>query len=291
MKSMERIRRFAVLLMAVFLLLSLSACSLDEAVEENAEVRQMTEQMLDSVLQDDYDTARGLMKDSTGDEEFRDFYDGAQKLFEGVESYTLTMIGVKYSVTDGVNRYTAVYRLTTNAGQDYDLSVGTSSDMEGLFGFHLTHSGGSEAVYTGTLSTLKQATVSQWVILIIGFATIVFLIAMLVDCCRQRIEKKWLWILLIVFGSVALLLTLQNGSVEFNINFFNFLSYTALLIYQNPANVVQIRLFVPVGAIVYLAFRRRLLTEARTRAEKDMAYAEMPVSAETENDNEDKENP
>ena len=75
------------------------------------------------------------------------------------------------------------------------------------------------------------------------------------------------------------------------INFFNFLSYTALLIYQNPANVVQIRLFVPVGAIVYLAFRRRLLTEARTRAEKDMAYAEMPVSAETENDNEDKENP
>ncbi len=291
MKNIQSLLRLVAILMTVVLLLSFAACNPGEVIEEKAEVRDMTELMLDSILHDDYDTARGLMPDSIDDASFRKFYDGAYKLFDGVESYTLTMIGVEYSVADGVNRYTAVYRLETNVGKAYDVTVGTSSDMEGLYGFHLTHAGSDEAIYTGTLTTLKQATPEQWVMLLIGFATVVFVIAMLVDCCRQKILKKWFWILLIIFGSVAVLLTIRDGSVNFNFNFFNLLSYTALLIYQSPENVIQLRLFLPVGAIVYLVFRRRLLAEARlqTTVKADVASERLPEPVEIRMDGENAE--
>ncbi len=291
MKNTKILFRFAAILMTVVLLLSFAACNPGEVLEEKAEVRDMTARMLDSILNDDYGTARGLMPDSIDDESFQKFYDSARKLFDGVETYTLTMIGVKYSVADGVNRYTAVYRLATNVGTDYDVTVGTSSDMEGLYGFHLTHAGADEAIYTGTLTTLKQATPEQWVMLFVGFATLVFVIAMLVDCCRHKIKQKWLWILVIILGSVALLVTLQEGSVNLNFSFFNLLSYTALLIYQSPANVVQLRLFLPVGAIVYLVFRRRLLAEARLQAtvKADVAPERSPESVEIRMDGENAE--
>lgn len=276
MKYTPWIWRLAVLMTALLLILSVTACNPEEVAKENAEVREMAVLMLDSVMHDDYDTARELMKDSVSDEDFRRFYDGARKLFEGVESYTLTMIGLEYNISDGVTRYTAVYRLETNVGKDYDVTVGTSSAMEGLFGFHLTSAGADKAEYTGTLTTWRQATPEQWVMILIGFATVVFVIAMLVDCCRQRILKKWLWILVIVFGSVAFLVTLQDGGVKLNFNFFNLLSYTALLIYQNPANVVQLRLFLPVGAIVYLILRKALLAEGKLRAEEKEKMASVP---------------
>ena len=278
MKYTSWIWRLAVLMTALLLILSVTACNPKEVAKENAEVREMAVLMLDSVMHDDYDTARELMKDSVSDEDFRRFYDGARKLFEGVESYTLTMIGLEYNVSDGVTRYTAVYRLETNVGKDYDVTVGTSSDTEGLFGFHLTSAGSDKAEYTGTLTTLKQATPEQWVMILIGFATVVFVIAMLVDCCRQKILKKWLWILVIIFGSVAFLVTLQEGGVKLNFNFFNLLSYTALLIYQSPANVVQLRLFLPVGAIVYLIHRKALLAEGKLWAEKKEETASVPSS-------------
>ena len=83
---------------------------------------------------------------------------------------------------------------------------------------------------------------------------------------------------MIIFGSVAFLVTLQEGGVKLNFNFFNLLSYTALLIYQSPANVVQLRLFLPVGAIVYLIHRKALLAEGKLWAEKKEETASVPSS-------------
>lgn len=262
MKNTKILFRFIAILMTVVLLLSFAACNPSELAEENAEVREMTEDMIDAIIANDRDTAYALMKNATTEAEFDVFFNGIHPYFKDVESYTLTMIGVKINVVNGVTRYTAVYRMTAGEVQ-YDITVGTSSDMEGLYGFHITSAGSNDVRFTGTLTTMKGANAAQWVLLVVGLATYAFLIAVLVDCCRQKIKQKWLYILIIVLGSVAMLFTVQSSGVNFNINFLNILSYTALMIYQNPADAVQLRILLPVGAIVYLCLRKRLIAKAQ----------------------------
>lgn len=262
MKNTKILFRLAAILMAIVLLLSLAACNPADLAEENAEVREMTEEMLDAIIAGDRDTAYALLKNATTEAEFDAFFTQIQPYFKDMETYTLTMIGVEINTTNGVTRYTAVYRLEAS-GAAYDVTVGTSSDMEGLYGFHVSSAGSNDSRFTGTLTTMEGASATQWVLLIVGLATYAFLIAVLVDCCRQKIHRKWLYILIIVFGSVACLFTVQSSSINFNIGFLNLLSHTALMIYQNPADAVQLRIFVPVGAIVYLCLRKKLMAKAQ----------------------------
>lgn len=261
MKTTKTLSRLAILLMALVLLLSLAACNPSDMLEENAEVREMTEDMLDAIIAGDKNAAYALFPSLT-QTEFDSFFPAARQYFDGVESYTLTMTGVKVNVKNGVTQYTVVYHMETNI-QPYEITASTASNVEGFYGFHVVSEEDSTVRYTGTFTTMKGANIAQWVLLIVGLATYAFLIAVLVDCCRQKIKRKWLFILMIIFGSVAFLFTVQNSGVNFNFNFLNLLSYTALMIYQNPPDAVQLRIFVPVGAIVYLCLRKKLIAKAQ----------------------------
>ncbi len=265
MKNTKILLRLAAILMTVVLLLSFTACNPADLAEENAEVREMTEDMLDAILDNDPTAAYALFPSLT-QTEFDSFFPAARQYFDGVESYTLTMIGVNVNVKNGVTQYTAVYRMETNT-QPYEITASTASNVEGFYGFHVISEEDSTVRFTGTLTTMKGANATQWVLLIVGLATYAFLIAVLVDCCRQKIKMKWLFILMIIFGSVATLFTVQSSGFNFNFNFLNILSYTALMIYQNPPDAAQLRIFVPVGAIVYLCLRKKLIAKAQ----------EMPV--------------
>lgn len=273
MKQSKLVRGLAALLMLAALLFSVTACSTPEAPEEDLNVRQMAEQMLDALIAGDADTARALMKDSCNDQEFAQFYNTFRANFGSLKSYTLTLLHANVIEKDGVRRYTAVYRMETNEKKAYDITVSTSSHMEGLYGFHLTNASQNVAVYTGTLTTLEGSSPLQIILLVVGLATYAFVIWALVDCCRHRIRQKWLYVILIVLGSVAVLWTIQPNSFKINFNFLNLLSYTALMIYQNPADTFQLRLFVPVGAIVYTCLRRKLLRAAAQEA----ALASAPL--------------
>ncbi len=266
MKHSNTFLRFALILVSVLLLLSLTACHFTTVFKEDEEVRAMTEQMLNALMNEDTETARGLMKNACTDAEFASFYSSFQNYFKDMESYTLSLLSVNTKITAGITRYTAVYRMETNENKLYDITVGTSSDMEGLYGFHITSAEQNVAQYTGTITTLEGSTPVQWVLLFTGLLAYGFIIWALLDCCRWKIKQKWLYILMIILGSVAVLWTIQPGGVKLNFSFLNLLSYTALMIYQNPANTVQLRIFLPVGAIVYLCLRKKLIAKSREAA-------------------------
>lgn len=255
MKNSKILFRLVAILMTVALLLSFAACNPADIAEENAEVREMTEGMVDAILDNDPTAAYALFPSLT-QAEFDSFFPAARQYFSGVESYTLTMIGVNVNVKNGVTQYTVVYRMETNT-QPYEITASTVSNVEGFYGFHVVSEEDSTTRFTGTLTTMKGANVAQWVLLVIGMATYAFVIWALVDCIRRKLKQKWLFILLILLGSVAFLFTVQSSGVNFNFNFLNILSYTALMVYQNPPDALQLRIFVPAGAIVYLCLRHK----------------------------------
>ncbi len=265
MKTTKTLSRLAILLMALVPLLSFAACNPADLAEENAEVREMTEDMIDAIIAGDKNAAYQIVPDIP-QAEFDQAFDALYECLSPVESYTLTMRNINVHTVNGVTQYKIVYLLETNAG-DYLLESGTRTDMKGLSTFQMGTVEDNTTRFTGTLTTMKGANVTQWVLLIVGLATYAFLIAVLVDCCRQKIKMKWLFILIIVLGSVAFLFTMQASGLNWNFNFLNILSYTALMIYQNPPDAVQLRIFVPVGAIVYLCLRKKLIAKAQ----------EMPV--------------
>ena len=255
MKNTKNLLRLATLLMAVFLLFSFTACDNANLPGEDTEVREMTENMLDAILANDAAAAYALFPSLT-QAEFDSFFPGAHEYFKGVESYTLTMTGVHVNIRNGTKQYTAVYLMETNA-QSYEITVSTVEGVKGFYGFHIISEKDSTVRFTGTLTTMKGANIAQWGLLVVGMATYAFVIWALVDCIRRKLRQKWAFILLILLGSVAILFTVQDTGINFNFNFFNLLSYTALMIYQNPAGALQLRIFIPLGAIFYLIFRKK----------------------------------
>ncbi len=255
MKNIKRLRCAVMLFMAVVLLLTFAACNPADLAEENAEVREMTEGMIDAILDNDPAAAYALFPSLT-QAEFDSFFPAARKYLAGVESYTLTMLGVNVNMKNGVTQYTVVYRMETNT-QPYEITASTVSDVEGFYGFHVVSEKDSTPRHTGTLNNMKGANVLQWGLLIVGLGTYAVIIWALVDCIRRKLHKKWACFLLILLGSVAFLFTVRSGSINFNVGFLNLFSYTALMVYQNPPDALQLRIFVPVGAIVYLALRNR----------------------------------
>ena len=255
MKNTKILFRLAAILMTVVLLLSFAACNPADLAEENAEVREMTEDMIDAIIAGDKNAAYQIVPDIP-QAEFDQAFDALYECLSTVESYTLTMRNINVNTVNGVTQYKIVYLLETNAG-DYFLESGTRTDMKGLSTFQMGTVEDNTTRFTGTLTTMKGANVAQWVLLVIGMATYAFVIWALVDCIRRKLKQKWACILMIIFGSVAFLFTVQSSGVNFNFNFLNILSYTALMVYQNPPDALQLRIFVPVGAILYLALRHK----------------------------------
>ena len=87
-----------------------------------------------------------------------------------------------------------------------------------------------------------------------------FTVFALVDCSRQKIKKKALWILLLLLGFISLGATISSTSFRLNFNVGWITAYSALIRYGS--GTVMLRLMLPVGTIIYFAMRRSLLKES-----------------------------
>ena len=133
-------------------------------------------------------------------------------------------------------------------------------DQVGLNSFYLTPYEKTDYYFTGTLNNLKDATGAQWGFLLLNVIAIGFTVFALVDCSRQKIKKKALWILLLLLGFISLGATISSTSFRLNFNVGWITAYSALIRYGS--GTVMLRLMLPVGTIIYFAMRRSLLKES-----------------------------
>lgn len=263
---MKKFRLFLCVLLIALLLVGCGKGELQDLADQAAEkfsdmandeqLLADTRVFLDAVLADDFDGARAVTNSQVSDEKLREAFGLLRQELETVTRYELTSRSINKTVRNGVSTVTVQYEMT--AGEErFLLEVSRRDGETGLASCAFVEY--EPEVITGNLGNMQGATPLQWGLLTLGGLITVFVVIVLVDCCRQKIQKKWIWILIIVLGSVtmALVCTPQQFRTAANIGLV--LNGTQLISYASGGFTLRVTL--PVGAVMYLCLRKRLLSK------------------------------
>ena len=249
-----------IIILTVLILCSGCTAALQEL--ENAEVRQMTEYMLDALIANDFQTAYSLVNKICTEDDFKPAFTQTQELLGNADTYELKLLSIytNGTITNGqkIRSVSSVYEMTTQSGRII-VSI-RMDDQVGLSSFYLTPYEKTDYYFTGTLNNMKGATGVQWGFLLLNVIAIGFTVYALVDCSRQKIKKKVLWILLLLLGFISFGITISATNIRLNFNIGWISAYSALIRYGS--GTVMIRLMLPVSTIIYFSMRRSLLKES-----------------------------
>lgn len=275
------VKSVCVIILAVLMLCSGCNAVLQEV--ENTEARQCSEEMLDALIANDFETAYSLVNKICTEEDFKPAFTQMQELLGNTDTYKLKLLSIytNYTITNGQKSpsVSSVYEMTTQNGR---IIVSTIMDDQiGLNSFYLTPYEKTDYYYTGTLNNMKDATGAQWSILLLNAITIGFTVFALVDCIRQKIKKKILWILLLLLCFASLEITISSIRFRLNFNIGWITAYSALIHYGS--GTVMLRLMLPIGTIIYFAMRRSLIngrTPAIITSEKELQIIEEDIPSD-----------
>lgn len=90
-----------------------------------------------------------------------------------------------------------------------------------------------------------------------------FILVALVVCILSRIRRKWLWISFILLGFMQFRFDWTSG--QFEVQPISFALFGASAFRQSPYAPWVLGFAIPLGAIVFLIFRRRLLLDNATQ--------------------------
>ena len=226
-------------------LLALVSCTTDE---QNANADAVTRDIIDGVLSGDKD--RVYEHFSTWEEsgEFESFFSELSEYFEGVESYEIKQVGWHINYENGISTYTVVFEMVAEDDSTFMISSRFLTDGDSLNSFY---------VYPATTLSAKDAIPWQILLGLVSLLFVAFMIWMVVDCSKSNINKRGLWILLILVGVEV---TLTTGA-EFD---FGWGIYIIDQISSIKANgvLMQLRLAFPVGSVIYFFMRKKLKADA-----------------------------
>lgn len=280
-------KRKIVCILLVLLLLTMAGCSpidpwesaqtaagvLNETLEDPL-LRENTEQMLDALIADDYQLAWDAVYEQIQAIEFRRMYVELQPVLAGIKAYELVPYNINKSYTNGVSTVSTHYMLTAG-NRRFFVEATRAEGHEGLVAFYLNAYEPVEI--TGNLGNMKNAGLLQWILLTIGLLEWVFTICVFVDCCRHKLRKKWLWLLVIALGHLQFQMTFLQGQFRTGINAGALLGYSQLIRYSNGGFVLL--LVVPAGAIAYLIIRRKLFARYEAYMQQKTAQEESAATA------------
>ncbi len=259
---MKKSNIMAVCAIVLAVLVLCSGCAADILDLENAEVRQSTEAMLDALIANDFQTAYSLVSNICTEVDFKPTFTQMQALLGNEAVYELKLLSIytNSAISNGQKRssVSAVYEMTTKS-EKLIVSI-RIDDQVGLSSFYLTPYEYTDYYFTGTLENMESATGAQWFVLLLNVIALGFVVFALVDCCRHKIKKKALWILLLILGFVSVGATVSATGIRMNFNVSWITAYSALIRYGT--GTVALRLMLPVGAIVYFAKRRSLCQQS-----------------------------
>lgn len=272
-------RRILVCLLLIALLLVMTGCGAQDEWEaakktagllgnavEDPQLRADTERLLDAMIRDDYAAAWDAVCKEVDASAFRGMYVEIQPVLAGIDQYELVASSINKTVTNGVSTVTVRYMMT--AGElRLVVEVARTEGYEGLTAFYFGEY--KPVTTTGTLGNMQGADALQWIFLIVGLLEWVFVVVVFVDCCRHKMRKKWLWLLIVVLGHLicSVLATPEQFHVTTNIGLH--LTCTCLIYYSTGGCTVQI--LVPLGAIIYLCLRKTLFAKyAAFQQQKEM---------------------
>lgn len=247
-------RKFTLLILAAALVLILAGCGGIE-IEDDPEIRGAVEEFLNALVAEDGDAAYSTVYSGIDRTEFDTAFAQMYAAVEGVTDYTLEPIHYNYSNQNGTVTIQLTYRMTAGE-RAFVVTASKTEGYEGLTGVHIAPEEQTTLHHTGTLGNMEGANAVQWAVLVLGALIWVFVIWMVVDCCRRKMRLKALWLLLIILGALVLTVTVSGTGMNLRFNMGLYLQLSSLIRYGDGSS--QLSLVVPLGAIIYCALRRKL---------------------------------
>ncbi len=242
-----KLRKWIVALLV--LVLVLSGCNSVSEVIDDSDIRTDAQALLEAFVADDYAACRALLDENVTDADLESIFPAIHHALEELGAYEMTAVNWDRKITNEQN-VTAIRYLIEGGSGKYYLTVSKLAGREGLSGFQITD---AEADAEPTTPTGPI----HWVFTAIGAAVLIFVIWMFVDCARRKMKRKWLWLPLILLGTVLLTLTMRGGNMAFNFKIGLYFGMTSLTTFARGG--FKVMLYVPLGAIVYF-YKRRDLT-------------------------------
>lgn len=266
--SIKKILRRALplLLAALILLASLTSCTPE--VDYGNSIK-LSDQFMDHVIADDYDSAYRLVKATVTDPDFRDYWETIRSVAEGAETYTKLPVQRNATRSGGVTTITTAYQVNLDNGRIVLLRVVIQDGIEGIAGIHFSDI--TEFIHT----TDTYVPVLQAIVLVFSLLCMAFTIWMFVDCLRRKMKYKVVWAILTVFG-IALNLTVgETFSFSFHIGLFVQMSTVQV----DPGLVAVVtKLVIPVGAILYLCLRKKFTMDPSKSEGEDLPDPFAPAT-------------
>lgn len=262
-KSRGRFFVFAALLLCAALLLS--SCA--KYSEKNDEVEALGRELIDHIIEDDFDSAFALVSGVSDEDTFRDVYENIRQALDGSREYTLKMNGWQSKTTGGITTHVASFEMTTDNGSSFQVDFGVREGVEGLYTFYIT------PISSSKLSRVAVV-VFDVIIKAVSLGIIAFVIWMLIDCINRKIKLKAVWIIVLLLG-ISISLAISGSDISFG-GFLGIMISTSDI--SMKYGVLRIKLLIPVGALVYF-FLRKKLPSPNTRNP-------VPKTTETENNQE-----
>ena len=275
------------ILIAILLLLTclfLSSCGLKEqlvgavmdVVAQKAEesgAEALTRRFVDGVIAHDADLVASALSPEVPRETVEQAMEYlAVRLPAGAADYTLTPTHWNVQTNNGQTRETFQFTLVIGE-RTFLLETLQLSGYEGLANVHM-----QEIDPAGlTAGSTAAPAFSIWTVvgLVLTVAVFAVIIWAFVDALRRPLNRRWLWLLIVVLGNLLLVFSVANGQVRLNYNLGLHLSIAQIAVGDGGFGI---RAMLPVGAIVYLTLRRKLEKPA---GQDGFAEAFAPTAAES----------
>lgn len=264
---MKKIRMIVAVIIALSLAILCVGCTPDLQKLDNPDIRQRTEAMLDALIADDFDTAYTMVSHICSKSEFGEIFQQMQQIVGNTGHYELELRFMQNRTSvNNEGKSTATHCTYEVSSETEHIIVDITVDgNNNITGFHVTPYEKTDYYFTGTLETMADAVPAQWIFLLVNVVALGVTIFALVDCCRQKIRKKALWIILVILGFITVGCTVSASMVQMNFNLGWITTYSALIHFGSGTMVV--RLMLPAGAISYLIARKTLLEKASVPTE------------------------
>ncbi len=270
-------KKLCCLLLVLLAVLTLGAC---RPMDTDPEIRAAVETLIEGILSDDADAILGVTTAISRDEaadalaQMRAVFFGSETEAHTLADCEITQTEVTAGKQNGWKYRTVTYSVKVNWRPETFVLTCTVMEPDtskiARVGLMQMSPG------TGSLTTMKGANAVQWLMVILWAAVLAFMVWIFVDCLRHKIPKKVLWALVIALGTVGLTFAITANGTHFSFTLLNVFDPGRLEIWANGNKLLKF--YVPVGAILYLLLRRRLITKSEKAA---AAEAQVRAALET----------
>lgn len=248
MKHTKFWMRATLFALCLITLVSFVSCAADMDIGNNT---KLAEAFLSHVSEDDYDAAYAMVCETVNDADFKEYWQSIQALAKDASSYDMKQIGWYVTYSDGLATRTTAYQVNMNNGKIALFRIITRDGIAGIAGLHFS----DVTAFQSRADVIVP--IVRIILTVVSLLSIAFVIWMFVDCLRRKIKMKVLWAILIFVG-IAFSLTVGEENLSFK--FFVGLILQIGTIRADPSTFVyQVKVIVPVGAILYLCLRPKLI--------------------------------